>query len=312
MDQTVADHDVTLHAVWLVLALFFAGISSPATAQIPANMLGAEITPLSIAGSEAFVYRRVGDAELRLHVVKPRGWLSGDQRPALVAYFGGGWTSGTPERAMSWVKWAADQGLVGIACDYRTRNRFQATPEAAISDGRAALVWIAGHAAELGISSRKLVALGASSGGHIASWTAMKVPGPSADDPAPDVNPAGLILINPVSDTKLGGYGGPKRFDDNPARALAASVPDQMPDQMPPIIVFHGTADTTVPYVNSVALCEKLVAKGNRCELVTFEGADHSYYSYNRFGEKAEVALKDTHNAMATFLNSLGLIPAKK
>jgi hypothetical protein len=36
-------------------------------------------------------------------------------------------------------------------------------------------------------------------------------------------------MINPGTDTKDGGYGGTKRFDGMANRALACSVPDQMP-----------------------------------------------------------------------------------
>lgn len=293
----------------LCLPTLFGLISLQALAQqSPPTRPAVEVTPLSLPGSEPHIYKIADQAELRLHVVKPKGWALGDSRPALIAYFGGGWTSGTPERAMGWARWAANHGMVGIAGDYRTLHRFQTTPETAVADGRSALDWVAKHSSQLGVDPRKLVSLGASSGGHVAAWTAMKIAGPGADDPMPDVIPSALVLVNPVSDTKLGGYGGPRRFDDSPARALAASVPDQMPLTMPPTIVFHGTADSTVPYANSVALCEKMRASGNRCDLVTFEGFGHSYYSESAHGEKAKLALQKTYAEMFAFLSSLGLI----
>jgi acetyl esterase/lipase len=76
---------------------------------------------------------------------------------------------------------------------------------------------------------------------------------------------------------------------------------------MPPTLVFHGTADTTVPFTNSVAFRDKLVADGNRCELVSFEGLGHSFYS-SKFGETGKAADKKTHNDLAVFLRSLGLM----
>jgi acetyl esterase len=266
----------------------------------------AEVTPLSLPGSEPFVFRKIGDVELRLHVVKPKGWTKEDKRPCLVAYFGGGWTSGTPESSIRWAKWAASHGLVGIAPDYRTRTRFQAVPEDCISDGRASVRWIEDHAPELGIDPNKIIAAGGSAGGHVAAWTAISAPGPGKEDAAPAILPAALVLFNPVTDTKEGGYGGPKRFGNKPERALAASVPDQMQAKMPPTIVFHATADSTVPYANSVAFRDKLLATGNRCELVTFEGLGHSYYS-TKYGEAGKAALEKTQADAATFLGSLGL-----
>ncbi|MEI8041367.1 MAG: alpha/beta hydrolase [Verrucomicrobiota bacterium] len=266
-----------------------------------------EVTPLSLPGSEPFVFRQVGATELRLHVVKPAGWSKADQRPCLVSFFGGGWSSGTPERSIGWAKWAAGKGLVGVAPDYRTRSRFGGSPEDCASDARAAVRWIEAHAGDLGIDPKKIISLGSSAGGHVAAWTAIPGPGPGKDDPAPSVLPTALILLNPVTDTKASGYGGPKRFGNDAARALACSVPDRMPDRMPPTIVFHATADTTVPYANSVAFRDKLTKGGNRCELVTFEGLGHSFYSI-KYGEAGKAADEKTHAAVETFLASLGLL----
>ena len=266
-----------------------------------------EVTPLSLPGSEPFVFRKVGETELRLHVVKPAVWSKADQRPCLVSYFGGGWNSGTPASSIRWAMWAAGKGMVGIAPDYRTRDRFNATPEDCVSDGRAAVRWIEDHAATLGIDPHKIISTGVSAGGHVAAWTAIPSSGPGKDDPAPKILPAALVLLNPVTDTKDGGYGGTKRFGGDSARALACSVPDQMPAKMPPTIVFHATADKTVPYANSVAFRDKLVNHGNRCELVTFQGLGHSYYS-SKYGEAGKAAFQKTEEDVTAFLASLGLI----
>ena len=144
-------------------------------------------------------------------------------------------------------------------------------------------------------------------GGHVAAWTAIPGAGPAPDDPAPSPLPAALILLNPVTDTTASGYGGPKRFGKDVARALACSVPDRMPARMPPAIVFHATGDTTVPYSNSVAFRDKLVRTGNRCELFTFEGLGHSYNS-SKYGKAGKAADVKTHEDVASFLASLGLV----
>ena len=286
---------------------FIALLAGPLFAQSPAPEKKPDVTPLELPGSEARVFRTVGDAELRLHIVKPEGWSAADKRVCLVNFFGGGWVSGTPESSVRWAKWAASKGLVGIAPDYRTRNRFQGTPENCVSDGRSAVRWVQAHAAELGIDPAKVVVSGGSAGGHVAAWTAITGPGPDEGDPAPEITPAALILFNPVTDTKETGYGGPKRFGGKSERALACSVPDRMPVKMPPTIVFHGTADITGPCANSVAFRDQLVATGNRCELVTFEGLGHSYYS-SKFGEAGKAALKKTEADACAFLTSLGLL----
>jgi len=116
-----------------------------------------------------------------------------------------------------------------------------------------------------------------------------------------------MILLNPVTDTKAGGYGGPKSVGGDAHRVFACSVPDQMPARMPPAIVFHTTADTTVAYANSVAFRNKLVSRGNRCDLITFEGLGHTHNS-SKYGEAGKTADKQTRQDVVAFLGSLGLV----
>ncbi len=287
----------------------------PAPAPTPkatpsASKPNKEVTPLTLPDSEAQVYRTIGDVELRLHVVKPKGWSAGQRRPVMLSYFGGGWITGTPQSSLPWAKWAASFGFVGIAPDYRTRGRHGTAPEASVADARAAVKWVVDHAAELGVDPAKIVCLGNSAGGHVAAWTAIARLGPGQDDPAPAALPAALILLNPVTDTEATGYGGPKRFDDDAARARASSVTVQMPERMPPTIVFHGDADATVAYANSIAFRDQMIKNGNRCELVTFPELGHTYYS-EKYGAPGQAAKLVTLQKSVDFLGSLGLIPSQ-
>ncbi len=273
-----------------------------------------EETPLSLPGSEPFVFRKVltgtpaVETEMRLHVVKPSGWSKEGKRACLVSFFGGGWASGTPKSSIGWATWAAQHGMVGVAPDYRTRKRLGGTPEDCVSDGRAAVKWLQAHADELGVDPRKIISLGGSAGGHVAAWAAIPGAGPGKDDPgSPDPLPVALLLMNPVTDTTDSGYGGSKRFGGDAAKALACSVPQRMPMMMPPTLVFHGTVDETVPYANSVAFCNTLKERKIKCELITFEGLGHSYYS-SKFGAAGEAAKAQTEKEMQRFLTELKLI----
>ena len=53
----------------------------------------------------------------------------------------------------------------------------------------------------------------------------------------------------------------------------------QLDAKMPPILVFHGDADTTVTNAQSIALHDKLIATSNVCELVTVPGGNHGFQS---------------------------------
>jgi acetyl esterase/lipase len=268
-----------------------------------------EVTPLTLPGSESLVFKKVGDVELRLHVVKPQDWKATDKRPCLVTFFGGGWSSGTPTKSITYAKWAAKYGLVGVAPDYRTRKRFDAKPEDCVADGRAAVCWIQDHATELGVDPSKIVVQGSSAGGHVAAWTAIQDPVTSktASDPVPNPTPMGLILLWPVTDTGANGYGGPKRFGNDEARANNLSVTDRMPAKMPPTLVFHGTGDKTVKFENSQSFTDKMKANGNSCELVVFPDAPHSPQS-SKEGEKGKIVKAKIEEESLKFLQKLGLV----
>jgi acetyl esterase/lipase len=268
-----------------------------------------EVTPLNLPSSAPFVFKKVGDTELRLHVVKPKDWRATDKRPCLVTFFGGGWSSGTPAKSITYAKWAAKFGLVGIAPDYRTRKRFDAKPEDCVADGRTAVRWIQDHATELGVDPAKIVVQGSSAGGHVAAWTAIQDPvtTETACDPVPRPGPMGLILLWPVTDTGTNGYGGPKRFGNDEARANNLSVTGRMPAKMPPTLVFHGTADKKVKFANSEEFQAKMKTNGNLCELVVFTDAPHSPQS-SKEGEKGKIVKARIEEESLKFLEKLGLV----
>ena len=258
-------------------------------------------TPVSLAGAESYIYRDGKPDPMRLHVFKPKGWTPEDHRPAFVFFFGGGWTRGTPERSASYAKWAASLGMVGIAPDYRTKERFDTTPLESVADGRAALRWVEDHVGKLGIDSGKIVVGGSSSGGHVALWTAIEhTPPGSATNEAPRAKPFALILVSPVSDTSSTTGYTPKRFGDE---ADALSPVHQLDAKMPPTLIFHGDADTTVTNAQSIALRDKLVAGSNVCELITVPGGNHGFQT-----QLPEWKDK-TRAAMTEFLTKEGVLP---
>ncbi|HPU06447.1 MAG TPA: prolyl oligopeptidase family serine peptidase, partial [Thermogutta sp.] len=74
---------------------------------------------------------------------------------------------------------------------------------------------------------------------------------------------------------------------------------------LPPMIIFHGTADTTVPFATVKLFAEAMTRAGNQCRLVPFEGAGHGFFNY---GRKDNTAYKETVRQMDQFLTSLGYL----
>jgi acetyl esterase/lipase len=70
----------------------------------------------------------------------------------------------------------------------------------------------------------------------------------------------------------------------------------------PPTIVFHGTADPTVPYATAVIFTQRFIAAGVRCELRSYEGAKHGFF--NARGGNDSV-MRKTLKQLDAFLISL-------
>lgn len=250
-----------------------------------------ETTPVELPGAEAFVYR-ARSPEMRLFVAKPDGWKTTDRRPALIFFFGGGWTTGTPANSVFWAKFAASLGLVGIAPDYRTKGRHDASPLASVADGRAALQWVQVHANELGIDPARIVVGGNSAGGHVALWTAI-TSAPPGSEPAesPTQKPAALVLFSAVSDTSPATGYTPRRFG---ADATALSPVHQLDAQMPPVLAFHGDADKLVSSQQAIALRDRLLKNGNHCELHLVPGGGHNFGNdVPAWQEKSRALIRD-------------------
>ncbi len=260
-----------------------------------------ETTPTELPGAETFFYRPDGTPPMRLFVVKPAGWKAGDRRPALMFFFGGGWTTGTPKNSIFWAKFAADLGMVGIAPDYRTKGRNDVSPLGSVADSRAALHWVQEHAAELGLDPARIAVGGNSAGGHVALWTALAATPPGSDPAeAPRRKPAALILFSTVSDTSVAKGYTPKRFG---ADAVALSPLHQLEPKMPPVLAFHGDADKTVPLGQATALRDALQAGGNLCELHIVPGGGHN------FGNDVPEWREKSRELMIEFLKKQGLVP---
>jgi acetyl esterase len=280
----------------LLLAALLVSSSLPAFCQAPA-------TPASLPGAETKIYRDLEPEPLRLHVYHPPGWQASDQRPVLIWFFGGGFLRGTPLQSGGWARRAAQWGMVGIAPDYRTRERFGTDATACVADARAAMRWVQENAAALGIDPTKIVVGGSSAGGHLALWTAIgETPEGLNPADAPLGQPVALILSSAPSDLQGSLGRGGERFGRN---FEAYSPLQKMPQSMPPALLFHGDADRTVPYSQSVALAKALQENGNQAELITVPGGSHNFTS--EFPEWRLQVAERVHD----FLASLQLIPAK-
>lgn len=231
-------------------------------------------------------YAEHDGAELALHIFEPSGHSVTDTRPAIVFFFGGGWTGGAPAQFYPHCAYLASRGMVAISAEYRVRSRHGTTPFDAVDDARRAVSWVRAHAAEIGVDGGRIAAGGGSAGGHLAACT-----GVIRDcDAERDSKPNALVLFNPVTvfapvdeiegDDRARQAGIMGRLDGQDGTPI--SPYHHVDDSAPPTIVFHGEADTIVPFRTAELFTKAMRDADTLCELHAYPGEDHGFFNYGR------------------------------
>lgn len=207
-------------------------------------------------GVETRVFAQAGTAdELAMDVYRPNGDAP---RPVVIVIHGGGWDNGDRFQLTAFNHQVARMGYVVVAISYRLAPAH--VWPAQRDDVLAAITHLKTHAAELSIDATKIVLLGRSAGGQIASAV-----GYGADDPAV-VGVVGLYsphdlnfawryareddALNSVKLMRqyLGGGGAevPARYDEASGIRFVKRRVAADPRPTPPTLLFHGTIDTLV------------------------------------------------------------------
>lgn len=240
----------------------------------PIRAMAAKLQP-----TRRVIYKSTAKRNLHLHIFEPHGWKATDQRPCFLVIHGGGWTSGNPRRLYPLADHFAKLGMVGISLEYRLLSpQDGVTGFDCVRDARSAVRYLRDHAPELGIDPNKLIVSGASAGGHLAVGTALFEQVNEEGDPTDTSSvPNALVLLYPVIDTSAQGYGQAKLGN----RWKELSPLHQVQGNVPPTILFHGTADTVTPYAGAVAFQSAMQRAGNRCELISGHEGKHGYLIFD-------------------------------
>ena len=249
-----------------------------------------------------FVYKSIQDFGLKLKVYYPALWKKGDQRPAILFFFGGGWIHGNPDQFRSQSEYLASKGMVAITAEYRVFDRHETTPIESVEDGKAAIAWVRSHADELGIDAARIAVGGGSAGGHVALSAAV-VPGFIDENEESLSRPDLLVLFNPVVDTTETGFRN-KAIQLIPGREKEISPIHHVKPGTPDTLIFHGTEDEAVPISRIEQFCQVMADAANSCRVISFEGAGHGFF--NR-----EPGYQATLQHMEQFLREKGYIESQ-
>ncbi len=272
-------------------------------------VLGQRNYPPDFTDADAHIYKTVGETKLKLYVFKPEGHQPSDHRPAIVFFFGGGWTNGSPTQFEQQCRYLASRGMVAITADYRVASRQQVKAVECVKDAKSAIRWVRGHAAELGIDPEKIIAGGGSAGGHIAACTGVLT---EFDEPNEDKSissrPNALVLFNPAVSLAPGASDADNKRGAPLAERLGVppdkiSPANHVTKGLPPTLILIGTKDFLIE--GNREFVEKMKAAGNRCELDLYDGREHGFFNFGRGSNKD---FRATTASMDRFLASLGYV----
>lgn len=227
-------------------------------------------------------------------VYLPRKRADDAPLPVVALVHGGGWVSGDRKGYIGdAIQLARTGSYAAVAVGYRLTN--EAKWPAQIHDCKAAIRWIRGHAAELGLDPGRIGVMGSSAGGHLSLMLGTSSGVRDLDGSIGDCTdqPSGVTCVvnycgpsdlftplyagdrGAMPDAAVIGLLGGKPAD-LPDRAREASPVTHVTKESSPVLTLHGTKDQRVDFRHAEILDETLTKAGATSLLVPVVGAGHS------------------------------------
>lgn len=234
--------------------------------------------PLPAIAPERLVYATVAGQELGLDFYRARG--APGPAPLVVVIHGGSWQSGDSAQLEPLNRYLAGRGYAVAAISYRLAPAWPFP--AARDDTRAAIAFLKGRAAALGLDPARIVLLGRSAGGQLALLTAYTSGDPAIVGAIAFYAPTDMAYgyANPsdprVIDSRgvLEAYLGGTPTTAGPAYAAASPLAFVGP-ATPPTLLIHGGRDELVTLRQSERLAARLAEAGRPHLLLALPWATH-------------------------------------
>ncbi|MBN2562099.1 MAG: alpha/beta hydrolase [Phycisphaerae bacterium] len=221
--------------------------------------------------------------------------------PGIVIVHGGGWTGG--DKAAGREKNIGTNltraGYVCVSINYVLATKAKDTWPDAIHDCKRAVQSLRKNADKYQLDPDRIGAIGGSAGGHLVSMLGVLGPevGLEPEQPYPGVSSRvqavvdlygitnlvtrqhvqkdGTLTGKPIR-TRYGFLG--VTYDEDPNLWKRASPVNHVTKDDPPVLILHGTMDTTVDYEQSIEFDKKLAEIGVGHELRLIPGIGHTFH----------------------------------
>jgi len=239
----------------------------------------------------------------KLDLYLPNGPARQD-RPAVVFIHGGGFTGGdkAENRSASVSADLARAGYVVVSCNYvlGPKTKEGVWPQN-IADCREAVRWVRGHAKELGVNPDRIAVAGGSAGGYLALMVGLSddKTGPGGD-PKATVSAKVSAVIDMYGVVNFSKHGKGEVPGVGTAQQAAYLPALQADSKDPPVLILHGTADTTVDIQQSQELAAALAKAKIAYELIVVDGAPHTFDLHPKGTGWTRVTLRGSANGNET------------
>ncbi|HXT13679.1 MAG TPA: pectinesterase family protein [Candidatus Angelobacter sp.] len=230
-------------------------------------------------------YGEAGGQKLWLDAHVPNGT---GKFPVVLIVHGGGWMSGDRETDIVpvFAPYATNFAWFTISYRLAPTNRWPACYD----DVLTAIRWVKKHAEEFKGDPNRMALLGYSAGGHLVTLAGTRGKGDTrVEAVAAMAPPTDLVSDN----ERRGGLTISMRslFDFNSTnitRRVRAVLKKNSPltyvkPGLPPFLILQGSADKTVPAVQSEAFQKKLEAAGDDCQLILIPQGQHRIADWKQF-----------------------------
>ncbi len=205
---------------------------------------------------------------------------------AVIFFYGGSWDSGAKGDYLFVGQALAARGITAIIPDYRVYPEVRYP--ASLNEGAAAAAWAARK-----VGTEKLFVAGHSAGAYIAIMMVANTPYLAAAGVDRMKLPGGIGIAGPydflpLTSRRLREIFGGDRRETQPIEYARAPLP--------PLLLLHGSADTTVKPFNSERLAAAWRKAGGKAELKLYPEVDHIDIvgSFSELLRKRAPSLDDT------------------
>lgn len=207
----------------------------------------------------------------KLDVWAPRQ-RTGELRPVVVFFYGGGWAKGSRQDYGFAGAGYSGKGFVTVIPDYRLvpSVRFPAFVE----DSALAVKWVRDNISRYGGDPDRITLAGHSAGAYNAAMLAFDTHFLEDAGVDPSVVRAAALLAGPYDFYPFTEQRGLDALGQWPRPAETQPINFARADA-PPIFLAHGTRDEVVKPRNSIALAKRLNQLGAPVELRLYQGASH-------------------------------------